>query len=249
VTAPATAVPATAPATAPASVPATTGRLAFSAHREVVAGGRFIRVVNYHNTPRSATESLRDELAVYAAHFESITLADLDRFYADGTWRSDRPGFLPVFYEGYRNSHDVAGPVCDDLGLTGWFPVCTGFIDCPTDEQELFARSHWIGLVDEEKHGGRLALTWDEVADLAQRHVVYPHTATHDSIADVVTPADFHREIVEPKRKLDAVTGQSAAAFAWLHGTPWGVSPPHDRALVDAGYRYLFSNTMVHRIA
>lgn len=223
--------------------------LAFSTHRNTIASGRFIRVVNYHNTPRSAADSLRAELAVYAEHFECITLADLDRFYADGTWRTDRPGFLPVFYEGYRNSFDVAGRICDDLGLTGWFPVCTGFIDCPAQEQEMFARSHWIGLVEEEKEGGRLALNWDEVAELSKRHVLYPHTASHDGIVDIRTAEDFHREIVEPKRKLDAVTGQSAPAFAWLHGSPWGVSPAHDRALVDTGYRYLFSNTMVHRIA
>jgi Polysaccharide deacetylase len=227
----------------------TRNSLTFTAHHEIIAGGRFIRVVNYHNTPRSAVDSLREELAIYGNHFDSITLADLDRFYADGAWPSDRPGFVPVFYEGYRNSYDVAGRVCDELGLTGWFPVCTGFIDCPPDEQEMFARSHWIGLVDEEKDGGRLALSWEEVAELSQRHVVYPHTASHDGIVDVVTPADFHREIVEPKQKLDAVTGQSAPAFAWLHGSPWGLSRVHDQALVDTGYRYLFSNTKVHRIA
>lgn len=221
-----------------------------ASHRTALAAGRFVRVVNYHNTPAGARDALRAELAAHAARFDCITLADLDEFFATGRWRTTRPGFLPVFYEGYRNSSEVAGPVCDELGIIGWFPVCTGFVDCPPAEQEFFARSHFIDLVPEELDppGRRLAMTWDEVADLAQRHVVTPHTASHAGIADIATDDDLEREVFEPKRRLDAVTGQSSAAFAWLWGSRWGMSERHDRALQSAGYRYLLSNTMIHRI-
>jgi hypothetical protein len=227
-----------------------TDQLTFSAHRGSIAKGRFIRVVNYHNTPHARRAALRDELALYARRFISIGVDELDHFFATGEWSDDRPAFLPVFYEGYRNGAEVAGPVCDELGLTAWFMVCTGFVDCPIEEQEIYARSHFIGLVDEDlaRPGERLAMTWQDVADLAQRHTVSPHTASHAGIADVRSPAEFEREIVEPKRKMDEVTGQSAAAFAWLHGTQFGMSIDHDRALQEAGYRYLISNTMIHRI-
>lgn len=221
-----------------------------ASHAAALRAGRFVRVVNYHNTPAGAREALRAELAAYAARFDCVTLADLDEFFATGRWRTTRPGFLPVFYEGYRNSSEVAGPVCDELGITGWFPICTGFVDCPAAEQEFYARSHFIDLVPEELDppGRRLAMTWDEIADLAQRHVVTPHTASHAGIADVATDDDLEREVFEPKRRLDAVTGQSSAAFAWLWGSRWGMSERHDRALQAAGYRYLLSNTMIHRI-
>ena len=223
--------------------------LTFSAHSDLIAGGRYVRLVNYHNTPASTRLALHRELTSYREAFAPIGLAELDRFYETGSWESDQPGFIPVFYEGYRNSFDVAAPICDELGITGWFAVCTGFVDCPVPEQEIFARSHWIALVDEEKSGGRIAMSWPEIADLAARHVVYPHTASHDGIADVISDEDIRREIVEPKQKMDAVTGRSAPAFVWLHGSPWGSSPRHDQAIIDAGYRYLFSNTMIHRIA
>lgn len=224
--------------------------LTFTGHREAISQGRFIRVVNYHNTPGSGRDTLRAELSSLGERFHSITLDELDAFFATGHWPSDRPGFLPVFYEGYRTAYDVAAPVCDELGLTAWFPICTGFVDCPPEEQEAFARSHWIGLVAEdlEARGERLALTWEEIAELSGRHVVTPHTASHVGIADVASAQDFDREVFEPKRKMDAVTGRSAPAFAWLHGSQWGMSPTHDRALQQAGYRYQISNTMLHRI-
>jgi peptidoglycan/xylan/chitin deacetylase (PgdA/CDA1 family) len=224
--------------------------LTFSAHRDAIAAGRFVRVVNYHSTPRASRDALRDELARYAKRFTNVTFGELEEFFATGRWASREPAFLPVFYEGYRTCFDVAAPACDELGLSALFPICTGFVDCPPAEQEVFARSHSIGLEPEdlERPGERLALSWDEIAELSQRHTVTPHTASHVGIADVATDDDVEREVVEPKQKMDAVTGQSAPAFAWLHGTQWGMSERHDRALQRAGYRFLISNTMIHRI-
>lgn len=223
----------------------------FDSHREAIAAGRCLRVVNYHNTPASAAAALRDELAGFAQRFDPVTLDDLDQFFATGMWRSERPGLLPVFYEGYRNNAEVAAPICDELGLTGWFPICTAFVDCPIAQQEAFARSHYIGLVQEhlDSPGERIAMSWDDIAALSRRHVVTPHTAAHQGINDIGSDDDLEREVVEPKRKMDAVTGQSAPAFAWLHGTRWGMSERHDRAVQAAGYRYLISNTMIHRVA
>ncbi len=223
--------------------------MTWPAHRDAIAQGRYLRVINYHNTPASSRLTLRRQLNSYREAFSPVGLTDLDNFYATGRWGTGRPGFLPVFYEGYRNSYDIAAAVCDELDITGWFAVCTGFVDCPVPEQEFFARSHWIDLVDEEKTGDRIAMSWPEIADLSARHVVYPHTASHDGIADVVSDEDLYREVVEPKTRMDAMTGQSAPAFAWLHGSPWGSSPRHDAAVAAAGYRYVFSNTMIHRIA
>ena len=222
--------------------------LTFGGHVDAFSAGHLLRVVNYHNTPASGALALRRELALYARHYRALRLDDVDAFYDTGGWGDGPPPFLPVFYEGYRNSYDVAGAVCDELGITGWFAVCTGFVDCPPAEQELYARSHWIGLVEEELVGGRIAMSWDEVADLAQRHVVFPHTASHAGIADVVSDADVEREVVAPRTAMQRATGLPADVFCWLHGSPFGSSPRHDAALVDAGYRYVVSNTMLHRI-
>lgn len=108
--------------------------------------------------------------------------------------------------------------------------------------------SHHIGLVPEELALDRLAMSWDDVGALAQRHVVTPHTASHVGINDTSTDEDLEREVFEPKREMDEATGQNAPAFVWLHGTAYGLSDRHDRAVRAAGYRYQISNTMLHRI-
>jgi peptidoglycan/xylan/chitin deacetylase (PgdA/CDA1 family) len=221
----------------------------FADYRAAMDEGRYLRVVNYHNTPESTADRLREELAAYAASFACVTLEDLDRFYATGEWGLDRPGFIPVFYEGYLNNATVAAPICDELGIVAWFPVITRFIDCPVPEQRAFADAHDIDLVEEERGTEQLAMTWDQVAGIAERHVVIPHTGSHEQISKVVTPADIEREILAPRRAVEKVTGREAPGFVWLYGSPFGTSPEQDRAVLDAGYRYQISNTMIQRIA
>lgn len=218
-------------------------------HVTALADGRFLRLVNYHNTPASRTGTLRRELADVAARYDVVGLAEVDAFFDTGRWPGRRDPVALVFYEGYRNSATVAAPLLDELGLTGWFPVCTDWVACPADQQEVFARSHWIQLLPEELEQDRLAMTWDDVGRLGERHVVTPHTATHASLADVATDDDAERELVRPKDLLEARTGRPAPATAWLFGTSWGVSGWHDAAVRAAGYRYLIGNSLLHRIA
>lgn len=220
----------------------------FTAQRGQLRAGHFIRVVNFHSTPRGSRDELANELSAFARDYAPVTLDDLDAYFDTGTWHKDKPGIIPAFYEGYRNSATVAAPLCEEYGLTGWFPIATSFVDCDPRYQEVFARAHWISLVEEDTHGGRIAMNWDEVADLSTRHVVFPHTANHEGFDSVFSDADIHREVVESKQRLESVTGQPAPAFVWLYGSSYGRMPRHDAAVKAAGYRYQFANTMIHRI-
>lgn len=220
----------------------------FAGLTAALAQGRFLRVVNYHNTPAADGEQLEAELARYGERYAPVSLADLDRFRTTGRWHKDRPGIIPVFYEGYRNNAEVAAPLAEKAGLIAWFPIITDFLDVPVAEQYGYAEAHDIGLVPEDVRGERLAMTWEQVGELGERHVVTPHTANHRATEEIVTPEDFEREIFAPKRRMDEVTGQSAALFAFLHGTARAHSPQHAQALEDAGYRYLISNTMIQHL-
>ncbi|WP_218974289.1 polysaccharide deacetylase family protein [Streptomyces sp. NP160] len=223
--------------------------LGMTSHLLAMGRGHHLRVVSWHNTPPSRRDQLRAELAALQQRYRLWTLADLEAVTATGTWPDDpRPGLLPVFYEGYRASAEVAAPVCDELGITGWFGVCTGFVSCRPDQQELFARSHKVVLLPEDLAAPSAAMTWDQVGELAQRHVVFAHTASHAGIEETPTDADLEREVLAPATALRAATGQDAGVFAWLHGSPTGTSARHDAALRAAGYRHLVSATAVHRL-
>ncbi|MEU6107502.1 polysaccharide deacetylase family protein [Streptomyces albidoflavus] len=211
--------------------------------------GRFLRVMNYHNTPPGMREELVAELRALAADYAIVTPDDLERFTRTGVWHHDRPGLLVAVYEGYRDNYDVAAAACDEAGVVGWFFVCTAFMDTPADRQYDFALDHRIKLVEENPRGERIAMNWEEAADLHRRgHVVTPHTASHELAERVVTEEDVEREVAGPRRLVTAATGAEAACTAWLAGTHFTGRTTADRALVAAGYRYLFSNTMVQRL-
>lgn len=220
-----------------------------ASHQAAFSRGELIRVVNYHSTPASGAAALESELAKYAQHFAPVTMDDLDMLFETGEWHKDKPGVLPVFYEGYRNSYTVAAPATEKAGLTGWFPVVTAFLGTPHEHQEAFARAHWLYLVEEDLRGDRIAMNFAELAELSNRgHEVYPHTASHQGFDTIFDVDALKREVVEPKRIVETATGQPARAFAWLHGSPYGRSRMHDEALVRAGYDFLFSNTMLQRL-
>ena len=220
----------------------------FGEHADALAAGNAVRVVNFHLTPATSRDALRAELAGYVSRYAPVDLAAFDAYWETGAWPGGRPGLLPVFYEGYRDGLDVVAPLLDEVGLTGWFMVCTGWVDTPPAQQEAYAHAHHIALTGADAGRDRLALSWDEIRELSRRHVVTPHTASHAQAVDMLGEADLDREVYEPKRRMDAVTGGSAPAIAWLHGTPHGLVPRADAAVVHAGYRYVFSNTMVQRL-
>ncbi|GAB4064321.1 hypothetical protein GCM10028777_10190 [Angustibacter speluncae] len=238
-----------APGGADETHPAPRGTRAVDVQRTALRAGSMLRVLNFHLTPDVSRDRLRADLSTLAERFDTTDLAGLDAFFESGRWPTRRPPVLPVFYEGYAASASVAAQVCDELGLTGWFAVCTGFVESPVDEQELYARAHWIDLHPSELDGRRLALTYDELGELARRHVVFPHTASHAGIADVTTDDDVRAELAEPLARVREATGTDAALHAWFLGTAYGASARHDEALRAAGYRYVVSNTMVQRIA
>ena len=210
--------------------------------------GRHIRVVNFHNTPAARAADYERQLAPYAAAFAPVTVADLDRLFETGEWGLDRPGVIPVLYEGYRNNVEVALPLIERLGLVAWLFIPTAWLDVEPDRQATFADAHDIGLPGDADRADRLAMRWSDVRVAADRHVICAHTATHAAADSIRDEASVEREIREPKRKLEAASGRPVEVFAWLFGAPDGGNAVADAALRSAGYRYLFSNTAVERI-
>ncbi|MGI4894684.1 MAG: hypothetical protein ACRYF3_06200 [Janthinobacterium lividum] len=208
--------------------------------RDALAGGRLLRVVNYHDTPVSRRAEFRGELQWYAERFDPVTAADVLEFQVSGRWRSERPGILPAFYDGFASAVRVVEPLLAETGLVGWFYPPTAFLDVPAEQQRTFATAHHYGVLEHPE--GRLAMTWDDLARLAETHEVCGHTATHAASREVRDAGDVETQVLRPIARLSEVCGRPPAAWAWLGGTPFDPLAPGDQAVRACGVPLFTSN-------
>ena len=219
-----------------------------------LTAGPLVRAVNFHNTPRARAAEIERWLLEAGKLFRAVGEKDLEDLFS-GTPHSGSPGqlteppLIPVFYEGYRNNYDVALPMVERAGLRAWFFIPSAFIDTPVSEQYAFARSHYIGLSDEDYPGKRCAMSWDELRDVVARgHVVACHTATHCAVFDLRGPEDVRRELFDSRRRLEDELGCEVRTLAWLLGTSYGEDRRADDAVQEAGYRLVVSNAKIQRL-
>jgi hypothetical protein len=211
--------------------------------------GRFVTVVNYHNTPARSAAEIRSELARWAGTYAPVGVEQLARLCATGRWEAARPPLIPVFYEGYRNNVEVGAPACERAGLIGWFFLITGFLDAQPAAQEDYAREHEIALAAEELGADApVAMTWEQAAELARVHVVTSHTASHCAAHRVTSPEAAEAEIAAPARTVRGALRTPAVAHAWLFGSDLAHDSRHIGDLHRAEYRWLFSNTGIDDI-
>lgn len=199
----------------------------------------YVRAVNYHGTLPEHAALFEEHLRFYAEHFCPVTLGELDRFFKDGAWIAPKPGMVISFDDGLRSNFDVAAPILEKFGFTGWFFVPVGFIDAPVDEQRNFARAHAI-TYDQCPADGRLAMSWDELRALSIRHVVGSHTRTHRRMESRLPAADIQDEIAGARVDLEARLGRPVETFCWVGGEERNYSAEAASVVRQAGYRYGF---------
>lgn len=199
----------------------------------------YVRVVNYHGTPTEHAASFERQLAFYAEHFSPVTPGDLERFFQDRSWVAPKPGLVISFDDGLRTNHDVAAPLLERYGFTGWFFVPVAFIDEPVETQVRFAHEHLIQ-IDETPPDGRVAMSWPELRALAKHHTVGCHTRTHLRLEPRVAPNLLEDEIITARVDLEARIGRRVDAFCWVGGEEHTYSAEAARVVRRGGYRYGF---------
>ena len=210
---------------------------------KALRGGRYLRALNFHITPRTDAARYERRLRAVGERFASVSEASLRRLAAGEPWWDARPPALLAFFEGTRDGYDVAAPLLEKAGLRGMFFLIPGFLDAPASEQRAFAAAHHIALAEGEyAPRERVAMSWDEVRDLETRgHSVACHTMTHAEPRPD-TPIDrLREESVGAVSRLEEELGHGVKTFTWLRGVPWGVEPRADRLLLEAGVEVLIS--------
>src|SRR5690349_18779188 len=114
--------------------------------------GKHIRVVNYHSTPPYESANFEAQLKFYKEHYSPVSYKDLPAFLEEGKWNNAKPGLIISFDDGIRDNIDVAVPLLEKYGFTGWFFIPPGLIDATPEEQMEF-----VG-----KTGGRYKVTYDD---------------------------------------------------------------------------------------
>ena len=216
--------------------------------RGLMASAPMIRAVNYHNTAGERAAEFDAQFAHCRKHFSSVTEDDLDRYLQSGQWHKEKPGLLLAFYEGYRNNFDVVLPLLEKHGLTGWFFIITGFVDCPVEQQLDFVEPHGIGMSTREYADGRYAMSWDEIRELDRLHVVASHAHSHWLIAPM-SAEDQRREVIGSQERFRDELGHPVSTFVSRGGPAYGDHAPTDRLIEEAGYRFVVSGYRIQRVA
>ncbi|WP_419805324.1 polysaccharide deacetylase family protein [Terriglobus sp.] len=208
-----------------------------------------MRVVNYHNTPRSEAADLEQGLQRYSKDFTSVSEDDLRGYLETGEWHKPKPGLIPVVYEGYRNGYDVMAPLLEKYGFIGWYFIITEFIKGAVPDQITYAKGHHIGMQTREYPNGRYALTWEEIGELSKKHVIANHARNHAELSGLSEEAR-RAEIFGSQEDFRKNLGHPARTFASLRGPAQNEHPEVDTAklVVEAGFEFVFSNYRIQRV-
>jgi peptidoglycan/xylan/chitin deacetylase (PgdA/CDA1 family) len=202
-------------------------------------GNAFVRAVNYHGTIPAHAQQLERQLAFLAKHFRGVGLTELLALLESGEWPHAKPGLLVTFDDGLRTNFDVARPLLEKYGFTGWFFVPVGFADCAASEQQQYANTHDIrsGFSYDD---GRVCMSWSELKELSARHEVGCHTMQHRRMPASVAPADMRHEIIDAKRVMESRMGREIPTFCWVGGEEENYSALAASLIREAGFRVAF---------
>jgi len=205
-------------------------------------GPNYIRVLAYHSVGENTLESFRRQLEWLARRFESVDSGKLAAFLS-GDWSYPRPGLIVSFDDALLDNYRVAAPALEAAGLRGWFFVPTDFPGLAGPEAELaFCGRGELKLPPAYREGERLAMSWDEIRELAARgHEIGCHTASHLRLRESVAGERLEAEIPRAKGRLEAELGREAASFAWVGGEADTYSSGAFAAVKRAGFRYAFT--------
>jgi len=209
----------------------------------------FIRVVNYHNTNEEQAARFEKEIKYFSEHFVPVKLTDLDTFFETKKWPYDKPGIIPAIFEGYSSHYDVMKPILEKYDFTGWFYIPAFFPDVEPQKQVEFCRTHRLRLTGKSRYdNNRVALSWEEIKELSQKHEICCHTGSHYEITKKTSDEDMHREIISSKRLLEAHIQRPVDVFCWLAGEEYNYNIRAHKHLEEAGYKYVLSNLKIEKI-
>ncbi|MBP2299113.1 polysaccharide deacetylase family protein [Azospirillum picis] len=206
----------------------------FAAMQRYLKARRGVTIVVYHDP---SPETLREHLRWYAKHYSFVTLDAVAEALESGRWDSLPPYPLVVtFDDGHRNNTALA-PLFREFDLRPTIYLCSQVVgtDRPywwkTEAADRIGVESLKRVSDPERRrllaeagndpdrdgADRQAMTWDEVARMADVADYGAHTRTHP----ILLQCDDHRcteEIALCRTELEEALGRSCGHFAFPNG-------------------------------
>jgi peptidoglycan/xylan/chitin deacetylase (PgdA/CDA1 family) len=200
----------------------------------------YVQVVTYHDTPEKNKDSLRDQFRWYNEQYVNCDLSDLRGLLINGVWEHDKPGLIISFDDGLRSNFEVALPLLEEYGFTGFFMIPAGFVNTDCYRQKEFAIQNLIDFCA-APNVSRIALSWDEVAQIESRgHEVTCHSMNHRRLSKDLSEHELSIEIAESKYMLEYQLGHSVDSFTWVGGEEWAYCRAAHEMILRANYELVF---------
>lgn len=166
--------------------------------------GQYVRAINYHWTPTADALQLEKQFRYFASCFQSLD-ATLLRQFLNGHIQLEKPGIMICFDDGFRNNFEVAAPLLEKFGLTGWFFIVAGACDQATKVFNGTLNTNYC-------------MKWPELRDLVARgHEIGCHTFTHAHLGPE-SRFDLQEEVVRSRRVLSETLGIAIDSFCFTYG-------------------------------
>jgi peptidoglycan/xylan/chitin deacetylase (PgdA/CDA1 family) len=199
----------------------------------------YVRALNYHDTPQKLAANLRRQLEWYSSHFSNCNYSQLRNLLANGVWDNPKPGLIISFDDGLRSNYEIATPLLEEFGFTGWFMVPVAFLETDSAHHDEFAATNTI--IHQGLHSNALGLSWDDVRDLEKRgHVITCHSMNHRRLSDSLSDEQLHEEIVRSKNLMESRLGHPVTGFTWVGGEEFSYSRRAFKTMVQANYSEIF---------
>lgn len=200
----------------------------------------YVQALTYHDTPYSACNNIRNQLVWYQNNFVNCNLSELHGLLVNGVWEHEKPGLIISFDDGFRSNFDVALPLLEEYGFTGWFMIPPGFIESEPAKQVEFAKRSLIDFYSKSSCD-RVALSWDEVREIERRrHVVTCHSMNHKRLSEKLTQLELEVEIKDAKKLLESRLGHAVNLFTWVGGEEWAYGRGAFDLMKESGFNYIF---------
>lgn len=188
----------------------------------------FIRVVNYHVIPAEHAANFAEHLKFYSSRFINVDEQMLRDFLDGKKWPHDKPGLIISFDDGTRDHADIAAPLLEQYGFTGWFFVPSGWMTDPNGEKAEF--------VPEDVE----PLTHQQLRYLDENHVVGCHTETHCRLTADLSEEKLRFETVDAKKHLEELVGHKVTSFCWVGGEEYTYNAKAAEFISYERYGYAF---------